>query len=414
MYRSDPLPVSERPIRPFVSGCYRPITPMTTYAGSRTVIDIDAHILEPVGWLKSYASAAIRDEIPELGVGDPGFTQLLEAAARDHELRASDPAVFGRATDEFMTMARKGWMSLGGWDPNERAVALDHLGFSHQVIFPTGAFNQVYGTPVDARVEAARAMNRGLADFCSDPRLVATAYVPFEHGPDVAIQFLETASRDGVGGLLVDSIPSSRQRSFTHPDFDPVWARVQELGIALFLHVGADQGYRPVPKAFFDNGRDMAHVRSDAPGDPLSFMSIGYPGELFVASLVYDGVLEKFPGLRIGITELGATWLPSFLHFVDTGYRSFRNIQDLSHLTMKPSDYVRRHVMVSPFAGEDVGWIIGQVGNGMVAFSSDYPHHEGTDDPIKRFEASMTELDADARRAFYNDNGRRLLGAAVC
>ena len=407
------MPVSERPIRSLVSGCYRPITPMTTYAGDRTVIDIDAHILEPVGWLKSYASASVRDEIPELGVGDPGFTQLLQAAARDHELRASDPAVFGRATIEFMTMARKGWMSLGGWDPTERAIALDRLGFTHQVIFPTGAFNQVYDTPVDSRAEAARAMNRGLAEFCGDPRLVATAYVPFEHGPDVAIQFVEAASRDGVGGLLVDSIPSSRQRSFTHPDFDPVWARVQELGIALFLHVGADQGYRPVPKAFFDNGRDMAHVRSDAPGDPLSFMGIGYPGELFVASLVYDGVLEKFPGLRIGITELGATWLPSFLHFIDTGYRSFRNIQDLSHLTMRPSDYVRRHVVVSPFAGEDVGWIIDQAGNDMVAFSSDYPHHEGTDDPIKRFEASMTELDADARRAFYRDNGRRLLGSVV-
>ncbi|MEY3092940.1 MAG: hypothetical protein RIU67_1723, partial [Actinomycetota bacterium] len=77
------------------------------------------------------------------------------------------------------------------------------------------------------------------------------------------------------------------------------------------------------------------------------------------------------------------------------------------------SDYVRRHVVVSPFAGEDVGWIIDQVGNDMVAFSSDYPHHEGTDDPIKRFEASMTDVDTDARRAFYRDNGRRLLGSVV-
>jgi predicted TIM-barrel fold metal-dependent hydrolase len=139
-------------------------------------------------------------------------------------------------------------------------------------------------------------------------------------------------------------------------------------------------------------------------------MGIGYPGELFLASLVYDGVLEKFPGLRIGVTELGATWLPSFMHFIDTGHRSFRNIQDLSHLTMKPSDYLRRQVVVSPFAGEDVGWVIEQAGSEMVAFSSDYPHHEGTDDPIRRFEASMSGLDAEARSAFYEGNGRRLLG----
>jgi len=142
-------------------------------------------------------------------------------------------------------------------------------------------------------------------------------------------------------------------------------------------------------------------------------MGIGYPAELFLAALVYDGVLEKFPRLRIGVTELGATWLPSFLHFIDTGLRSFRNIQDLSHLSMKPSDYLRRQVVVSPFAGEDVGWIIEQAGSSMVAFSSDFPHHEGTDDPIRRFEASMTGVDDESRRAFYEDNGRRLLGMSA-
>jgi predicted TIM-barrel fold metal-dependent hydrolase len=50
-----------------------------------------------------------------------------------------------------------------------------------------------------------------------------------------------------------------------------------------------------------------------------------------------------------------------------------------------------------------------QAGADMVAFSSDYPHHEGTDDPIRRFEASMTGLGADARSAFYHGNARRLL-----
>jgi predicted TIM-barrel fold metal-dependent hydrolase len=45
----------------------------------------------------------------------------------------------------------------------------------------------------------------------------------------------------------------------------------------------------------------------------------------------------------------------------------------------------------------------------MVAFSSDYPHHEGTDDPIRRFEASMAGIDDDARDAFYHGNGQRLL-----
>lgn len=386
---------------------------MSTYAAGRTVIDIDAHILEPVGWLRGYASTAARDLIPELGSDDPGFAALLEEAERDHLQRNADPELRARAEVEYMRMARKGWMSLGGWDPAERSVALDQLGFESQLVFPTGSFAQLMSTPVAAREEAARAMNRGLFEFCADPRLLASAYVPFEFGPAVAVDFVAEAAGRGVAGILVDSIPSPHQHSFTHPDFDVVWSAVEDADLAVFLHVGADQNYRPVPPTFFDNGRDMSHFRSDAPGDPLSYMAIGYPAELFLAAMVYDGVMERFPRLRFGVTELGATWLPSFLHFIDTGLRSFRHIQDLSHLSMRPSEYLRRQVVVSPFAGEDVGWVIEQAGAAMVAFSSDYPHHEGTDDPIRRFEASMTSLGATERAAFYEGNARRLLGHRV-
>jgi predicted TIM-barrel fold metal-dependent hydrolase len=56
-----------------------------------------------------------------------------------------------------------------------------------------------------------------------------------------------------------------------------------------------------------------------------------------------------------------------------------------------------------------VGWIIEQAGSQMVAFSSDYPHHEGTDDPIRRFESSMSAVSDVERTAFYFDNGARLL-----
>ena len=381
----------------------------STYAAGRRIVDIDAHILEPKGWLRSYASAAAQDQIPELGEGDSNFDQLLDDSYRDYDQRKNDENLQRKLASEFMSMPRKGWMSFGGWDVDERRQALDLLGFDCQLIFPTGSFEQIMQTPTSVRPEAVRAMNRGMLDFCQDPRLLASAYVPFEFGPETALDLIAEAVANKVTAVLIDSIPASHQHSFTHPDFDVVWAALQEANIAVFLHVGADQNYRPVPKVFFDNGRDMRHFRSDAPGDPLSYMAIGYPGELFLASLVYDGVLEKFPKLRIGVTELGATWLPSFLHFIDTGARAFKNIQDLSHLSMRPSDYLRRQVVVSPFAGEDVGWIIEQVGEQMVAFSSDYPHHEGTDDPIRRFEASMSAVGDVERSAFYFDNGARLL-----
>jgi predicted TIM-barrel fold metal-dependent hydrolase len=54
--------------------------------------------------------------------------------------------------------------------------------------------------------------------------------------------------------------------------------------------------------------------------------------------------------------------------------------------------------------------VIEQSAPQMVAFSSDYPHHEGTDDPIRRFEASMVGLERSVFDAFYFANGARLLG----
>ena len=88
------------------------------------------------------------------------------------------------------------------------------------------------------------------------------------------------------------------------------------------VHIGLDNGWRPLRPSFFDNGRTLEHFRSDAPGDALSYMAIGYPAQLFLSSIVFDGVLERFPGLRFSVTELGAVWVPGFLHHLDQSARA--------------------------------------------------------------------------------------------
>ncbi|MEY3824107.1 MAG: hypothetical protein RL628_2215, partial [Actinomycetota bacterium] len=101
----------------------------STYAAGRRIVDIDAHILEPKGWLRSYASAAVQDQIPELGEGDSNFNQLLDDSYRDYDQRKNDEILQSKLASEFMSMPRKGWMSFGGWDVDERRQALDLLGF---------------------------------------------------------------------------------------------------------------------------------------------------------------------------------------------------------------------------------------------------------------------------------------------
>ena len=214
----------------------------STYAGNRRIVDIDAHILEPKGWLRSYAPASVKDQIPELGEGDPDFDRLLDDSYRDYSQRINDENLQNEIARDFMTIPRKGWMSLGGWDVNERRQALDQLGFECQLIFPTGSFDQIMATPTSVRLEAVRAMNRGMLDFCQDPRLLATAYVPFEFGSAIALELIAEAVTNKVTAVLIDSIPASHQHSFTHPDFDAVWEALQDSNLAVFLHVGAQPG----------------------------------------------------------------------------------------------------------------------------------------------------------------------------
>jgi len=175
--------------------------------------------------------------------------------------------------------------------------------------------------------------------------------------------------------------------------------------------VGADSSWDPVPLSFYNNASSVpVHKAGDAPRDALAYMGISYNAELFLASMIFDGVLERFPNLRIGVVELGASWIISWMKHLDQSFRAFRRLQDLSQVKQLPSEYVKKHIKITPFPGEDIGWLLTSGAADLLMFASDYPHHEGTDDPISRFEKTMLEIDESKKKKFYSDNFKSLLG----
>jgi predicted TIM-barrel fold metal-dependent hydrolase len=142
-------------------------------------------------------------------------------------------------------------------------------------------------------------------------------------------------------------------------------------------------------------------------------MGIPVPPAQTLATLIFDGVLEAFPDLRIGVIEQGAIWVPSWLRQMESAFEAFRRHEDrLQALSLRPSDYVHRQCRFTPYPTEDVGWIVEQGGADLVLFSSDYPHVEGGRKPLERFEASLGTADAEVRRQFYTDNFLYLMGNA--
>ena len=379
------------------------------YAEGRTYYDADSHIMELPDWLGGYLDDEMQGRIGRLRLGGAG--RLAEQAVAQAAGRARDGAA--RAELEDRLMDAKGWGALGAFDPGERSRALDLLGFDRQLVFPTFASSQfIAHEDREVRRAGNRALNRGVVDFCShDERLLPVAFVPLGD-PGWAAAEVERCLGDGAAAVQV-SHEAPRVHSHTHPAFDGVWGALAEAGVPFVLHVGGarlnvapslhDNGLPPVTD-FLGGGENIRSKDS---------IALSHAPELFLTCMAMDGVFDRFPGLRGAAIELGAVWVPAMLAKLDLATRNFRKSEpQLNAMALSPREYIHRQVWFTPFPGEPVGAMIDQAGEDLFMFSSDYPHPEGTRDPLGRFEATMADVSDSGRDAFYSGNFADLMGLA--
>ncbi len=383
------------------------------YIENRSVHDADAHVVETPDWLHAYADPAVRQRLPQLYLSTvrPGEETMIESMRRQH----ADAAY--RARDEQEILQRKNWSATGSFIKEDRPRALDLLGVKSQLIFNTFLnkfLNRLeHGDDLEYAIGVARAHNRAMVDFCSvDRRLLATGYVPLADFARAREMATEAVTMGCKALLIASRCPKGHAPS--HVGLFPVWEIAQEAGIPVVFHVGG--GGELLDPSFFENGLPAV---PDFHGGAENFRSIDYmpipfPPMQALSVLIFDGILERFPRLKLGVIEQGASWLPSFLRQLDSAHAAFaRHEERLRKLTLRPSEYMRRQVRVTPYPAEDVGWIIEQSGDEICLFSSDYPHVEGGRNPLKRFDDSVARLPERAKQRFYHDNFVDLMGSAL-
>jgi predicted TIM-barrel fold metal-dependent hydrolase len=364
--------------------------------------------MELADFLDEHIEADQRDRLKRGGMD--ALRPVFERAVARAEERRTDPAMAADAEERLLR--DKGWDALGGFDPQERSRALDLLGFGAQLVFATFATAMFAGRDLDRLYAGSRAQNRAMATFCSeDRRLLPVAYVPLVD-PRRATAVAAEAIEIGCAAVMVPSTAAG-DRAPTHPDLDPFWDLLSEADVPFVLHVGG--GGRLLDPNFHHNDMPVTdHLGGGENVRSKDFLAMPHSPEVFLGVLILDGLFDRFPRLRGGCIEQGAGWVVSWLRHLDHAVRSFsRTEPPLQRLSLRPSEYVERHLKFTPFAGEPVGWMIDQAGPDLFMFSSDYPHPEGTRDPLGRFEAAMEGVDDPARDRFYAGNFAELIGARI-
>jgi predicted TIM-barrel fold metal-dependent hydrolase len=377
----------------------------------RIIHDADSHLMELPDFLDPFIDPKFRAEFDAL----PRMQKEPRDAAFATKAKTQQADAQFREGADANILLRKNYEALGAFSKEDRPRALDALGFASQLVFTTRCLNN-FGLnetgAVPLAYATATAHNRMMADFCSvDRRFLGTAYVPLTDF-ELAKKTAHEGIAMGLKALLVPSKPP-KGHSPSHISHDPIWAMAQEAGLPILFHVGDEKKLDP---DYFENG--LPRVKDFHGGEEnftsVSYMPIPHSVELTLAAMIFDGVLDRFPKLKFGCIELGASWVPGWMRNMDSAAQAFiKNEERLQKLSMRPSEFVKRQVRVTPYPHEDAGWVIQNSGEEICLFSSDYPHVEGGRNPLKRFNDSLASSSPRAVDRFYCDNFIDLMGEGL-
>jgi predicted TIM-barrel fold metal-dependent hydrolase len=286
-------------------------------------------------------------------------------------------------------------------DRDARVAVIEEQGLEAVWLFPT--LGMIYEEPLKddpgAVCHTFRAFNRWLEEdwgFVYHDKIFTAPYLSLAD-PAWAVEELTWALDRGARMVVMrpaaPTTATGRHSPFD-PMFDPFWSLLNESGITLVLHASdggvSSNGYTPDGPfaATFDAGWKPS----------IKFFAIEQAIKEWMASLVLENHLARFPNLRIASVENGAEFLPDL-------FRKLRSVANRvqGYFADDPVDLFRNNVWINPFWEDDVHQVVELMGADRVIFGSDWPHIEALPHPLD-YLREVKDFDDDARRKILYDN----------
>ena len=332
------------------------------------ILSSDSHVFEPPDLWTKRIDNAFKSRAPRMErVGDVDHLVIEDGQMIAGIGLISNAGARYDAPETISDHARFEDVHEGGYDPAQHLRDMVIDGVYGEVLYPSqGLF---YYKVADPQLFSAicRAYNDWLAEFCSvgPDRLKAIAMINVDDVAD-AVSELERTAKFGFVGAMITEYPLEERR-YDHSDYEPLWAAAAGLNMPLSLH--------PATRRVLSNTALVERTVHDA---SRRATKVFLPA-ISMCDMIFSGVFERYPDLRLAIVEFELSWVPYVLTNMDYTYRErHEEAQYRFKGDTLPSDFFARNVFLS-FQEDDIGIRLrDRIGVDCMMWGSDYPHSEST------------------------------------
>ena len=378
-----------------------------------TCISADCHvdlIWLPPDLFTANASGQMKGRMPYVDAGAEGGARWVSRSGADFGLvngmgsagREYVPGAIHRsdlmAAEGLYEDGKKGIRRLT--DPELRVKDQDRDGIQAEVLYGILGAAQRLQDP-EAEIEMMRIYNEWLAEFCAGQpeRFAGLAAIP-SHSIEAAVDEIKrVAARGAVRGVEIAN--THDLKPLFHPDWYPVWEAVNDAKLPVHFHtIGT-------PKTDTEGFAPLQQRQAFA----VSLTGFQMAMSRILMEVIYGGVLEDYPNIKVVIGESGIGWIPYILDHMDLEWEE--QFKDLT-LKMKPSDYWHRQCYAT-YQSDRVGTrLLDFLGEDNIMWGSDFPHPDGVWPDSQSFiEDELGHLPEGIRHKVICANAVELYGFAA-